>query len=139
MARKGPADYYLSGAWNFRCQECGKKLKSVDALFRWDGLWVGPECYEVRNPQDFLRPIPDYQGLPWSTGDPTPRLPIGPPTPSGTICIHGPIPFGWGMPIGSWLVDGGFVVGTAEIITGFLQQENLFYILQEDGFHIQIT
>jgi hypothetical protein len=68
----GQADYFLEGAWNFRCQECGKKLKSVEALRRWDNLWVGPECYEIRNPQDFQRGIPDQQTPPWTTGDPPP-------------------------------------------------------------------
>jgi hypothetical protein len=68
----GAADYYAPGQWNFRCQECYKKLKSGEALRRWDNLWVGPECYEIRNPQDFQRGIPDNQNPPWTTGDPPP-------------------------------------------------------------------
>ena len=68
----GAADYFLPGAWNFRCQECFKKMKSTEARKRWDGFWVGPECWEMRNPQDFVRGIPDNQSVPWSTGDPPP-------------------------------------------------------------------
>ena len=68
----GAADYYLEGAWNFRCQECYKKMKSTEAMLRWDGFWVGPECWEIRNPQDFIRGIPDNPSVPWSTGDPPP-------------------------------------------------------------------
>ena len=68
----GSADYYLEGTWNFRCQECFKKMKATEALRRWDDYWVGPECWEIRNPQDFTRGIPDNQSVPWSTGDPPP-------------------------------------------------------------------
>ena len=66
----GSQDYFKPGSWNFWCQECGKKLKSGEGKKRWDGLWVGPECFEIRNPQDYVRGIPDNQGIPWSTGDP---------------------------------------------------------------------
>jgi hypothetical protein len=68
----GSRDYYLEGAWNARCQECWKKIKSSEALKRWDGFWVCWRCYEIRNPQDFARGIPDNQGVPWSTGNPPP-------------------------------------------------------------------
>jgi hypothetical protein len=79
----GQADYFLEGAWNVRCQECNRKLKSSEALRRWDGFWVGIECYELRNPQDFARGIPDNQGVPWSTGNPPPIFIDG--TPPNTV------------------------------------------------------
>ena len=66
------ADYYLEGAWNLRCQECYKKIKSTDAYFRWDNLWVCSTCWEIRNPQDFVRGIPDNSSIPFSTGNPPP-------------------------------------------------------------------
>jgi len=66
----GQADYYLDGSWNVRCQECDKKLKSVDVYRRWDGMYVGRECLEPRNPQDFVRGIPDNASVPWATGNP---------------------------------------------------------------------
>lgn len=77
----GSADYFLDGAWNFRCQECGKKLKSTEIRLRWDGFRVGPECWEIRNPQDFIRAIPDDQSVPWSS-NPAPIF-IGPQPATG--------------------------------------------------------
>ena len=70
----GQADYFLEGSYNFYCQECGKKHKAIDGLRRWDGFWVGPECFEIRNPQDFVRGIPDNQSVPWSTGNVPPKF-----------------------------------------------------------------
>jgi hypothetical protein len=84
----GQADYFLEGAWNFYCQECGKKLKSTQGLKRWDGFWVGPECYEIRNPQDFVRGIPDNPSVPWSTGNIPPKF-IG-DSGSPNIQLHSP-------------------------------------------------
>ncbi len=62
---------YVSGQWNFICDSCGQKHKSGIAKKRWDGLTVCPECYEIRHPQDFVRPRPDKQSVPWSR----PKLP----------------------------------------------------------------
>jgi hypothetical protein len=66
----GRTSYFEPGSWNFWCQQCGKRLKATEGRRRWDGLWVGPECFEIRHPQDFVRGIPDRQSVPWSTGDP---------------------------------------------------------------------
>lgn len=68
----GQADYYAEGDWNFRCQECWRKGKSSEGLKRWDGFWVCWRCYEIRNPQDFARGVPDNQNVPWQTGNPPP-------------------------------------------------------------------
>ena len=65
----GPADYYAEGQWNVRCSECGRKIKSSQAYKRWDNLWVCETCFEVRNPQDFVRGIKDDQSVPFSTSD----------------------------------------------------------------------
>jgi hypothetical protein len=92
----GPYDYYEEGAWNFRCQECFKKMKSSMAMFRWDGFWVGPECWEIRNPQDYIKPIPDNPSVPWSTGDPPPIFIDGSTT----------TPQGYPMLLNGWLLDG---------------------------------
>ena len=70
----GQADYFEEGQWNFYCQECGKKLKSGEARYRWDNFWVGPECWEIRNPQDYVRGIPDNPSVPWSTGNIPPKF-----------------------------------------------------------------
>ena len=130
-------DYYLEGAWNFRCQECGRKYKSVDGLYRWDHLWVCPECYEERNPQDFIRPIPDNPSVPWSTGD-NPRMALDVPVIPGTNCGHRFPPHGWSSLIGGSLLDGFLMVGSSPAITNILLQLNGDAILQLNGDYILV-
>lgn|SRR5574337_276223 len=47
--------YYKSGEWNVWCMVCNRKIKSGEAMKRWDGLWVCKEDFENRHPLDFLR------------------------------------------------------------------------------------
>lgn len=68
----GPADYYQHGSWNFRCDQCGKKLKAGEGLKQWNNLMVGPECFEFRNPLDFAKGIPDNPTPPWTRPTPPP-------------------------------------------------------------------
>ncbi len=68
----GRADYFKPGSWNLRCSECDKKIKADEARKRWDGFWVCWRCWEIRNPQDFVRGIPDNMSVPYSTSDPPP-------------------------------------------------------------------
>jgi len=61
--------------WNALCDVCGFKRKSSQTIRRWDGLQVCSPvvkqgCWEPRHPQDFIRPIPDQQALPWTRPDP---------------------------------------------------------------------
>ncbi len=77
MSGGGPEDYFLDGNWDLRCQECYIKIKSGDARRRWDNLLVCWRCWEIRNPQDFVRGIPDDSSVPYSTGNPKPIY-IGP-------------------------------------------------------------
>jgi len=65
----GPEDWFFDSSWNIRCQECYKKIKAQDAKRRWDHLLVCPECWEIRNPQDFVKGIPDNPSVPFSTGN----------------------------------------------------------------------
>lgn len=63
--------WFTSGDWNFICDVCGFKRKASDGLERWDGLMVcAPTvkagCWEIRHPQELIRPIPDQQKLPWT-------------------------------------------------------------------------
>jgi hypothetical protein len=48
-------NWYKSGEWNVWCMVCNRKIKSGDALKRWDGLIVCKDDYENRHPMDFLR------------------------------------------------------------------------------------
>lgn len=58
--------WWKSGQWNALCDECGFKFKSPDLKKRWDGLMVCADCYEIRHPQELLRPVPDQSKLPWT-------------------------------------------------------------------------
>lgn len=42
--------YFILGEHNLNCWVCSKKLKSREALKRWDGVYVCPECYETKHP-----------------------------------------------------------------------------------------
>jgi len=64
-------NWFTSGDWNAICDVCGFKRKASQMALRWDGLMVcAPTvkqgCWEIRHPQDLIRPIPDQKGLPWT-------------------------------------------------------------------------
>lgn len=56
--------YYVQGDWNAQCDECGRGFKFSQLALRWDGAWVDSACWEIRQPQDFVRGIKDVQGVP---------------------------------------------------------------------------
>ena len=63
--------WWASGEWNALCDICGVKRKSSQLIQRWDGLMVckttvNPGCWETRHPQEYIRPMPDQQKLPWT-------------------------------------------------------------------------
>lgn len=59
--------YLKPGTWNAVCMVCGFTHKSTDLKLRWDGLWVCPDDFEFRNPQDFIR-IPNEAPTPeWTS------------------------------------------------------------------------
>jgi len=62
----GRADYLALGDWNAICYECGRKFKASMLKKHWQGYWVCPEHWEPRQPQDFVRAIPDIQTPPWT-------------------------------------------------------------------------
>lgn len=59
-------DWYEMGQWLFCCDQCGLVYKSGLGLLRWDNAIVCPNCFEERQPQDFVRGVPDIQNTPWS-------------------------------------------------------------------------
>jgi hypothetical protein len=59
------ADYWKAGDWNVVCFECGRKRKAGELLKHWQGYYVCPEHWEARQPQDFVRALPDQQTPPW--------------------------------------------------------------------------
>jgi len=61
----GRADYLELGDWNVVCFECGHKRKASTMMKHWQGYYVCPEHWEARQPQDFVRALPDTQTPPW--------------------------------------------------------------------------
>lgn len=60
----GRADFLELGGWNACCQRCGKKRKGGDLRKTWDGLWVCPEHWEPRHPQDFVKAVKENIAAP---------------------------------------------------------------------------
>lgn len=58
--------WYKTGSWNAICDVCGEKHKADKLLTRWDGLKVCPPCWEIRHPQDFIKPIKERNSVPWT-------------------------------------------------------------------------
>lgn len=58
--------YFKSGDWNAICDVCGFKYKASQLSKRWDGLMVCAEDFELRHPQDFIRPIKENISVPWT-------------------------------------------------------------------------
>ena len=56
---------YNSGDWKAICDVCGREFKASKLKQRWDGLMVDSLCWEPRQPQDFVRGVPDPQLVPW--------------------------------------------------------------------------
>ena len=62
----GRADHLVLGDWNAVCFECGRKRKASQLKKHWQGYYVCPEHWEPRQPQDFVRALPDRQTPPWT-------------------------------------------------------------------------
>jgi len=62
----GQRDYFKLGDWNACCDQCGLKRKASELRMQWDGLMTCHLCWEPRQPQDFVRGVPDPSGVPWS-------------------------------------------------------------------------
>ena len=68
-AGNGPFDYYKDGDWNAICSMCGHKFKASMLRKHWQGQWRCRKCWEIRQPQDFVRGIPDNPNPPWTQPD----------------------------------------------------------------------
>jgi hypothetical protein len=67
---KGKFDYLRLGDWNAVCYMCGFKFKASMLVRYWQGFYVCDQCYEIRQPQDFVRGVPDTQAPPWTQPEP---------------------------------------------------------------------
>jgi len=61
----GDSDYLRLGDWNANCSMCNRKRKASEMVKNWQGMWRCPEHNEQRQPQDFVRGVPDIQTPPW--------------------------------------------------------------------------
>lgn len=61
----GRADFLAPGDWNAQCYECGRKRKASTLMRYWQGYWICKEHWNPRQPQDFVRAVPDIQTPPW--------------------------------------------------------------------------
>lgn len=61
------------GKWLVICDRCGfKKTNDQVAKEPWTGLRVCKDtCWEPRHPQEFVRPRPDEQAVPFTRPEPT--------------------------------------------------------------------
>ena len=53
--------HYKIGDYLFICDRCGTPHYSSDGLLEWNNLFVCRECYEPRQPQDFVHGLVDDQ------------------------------------------------------------------------------
>jgi hypothetical protein len=61
----GRADYLALGDWNVIADCCGRKRKGSELRKQWNDLWVCPEHWEPRQPQDFVKAEPEHPTPPF--------------------------------------------------------------------------
>jgi len=64
------ADFLRVGDYNAICDVCGRKFKFSRLRQKWDNTWACEQDWEPRQPQDYLRGIPDNMSVPLSRPDP---------------------------------------------------------------------
>lgn len=93
----GRADFLRLGSWNAICDRCGAKFKAEDLHLTWQGYRVCLRDWEPRQPQDFVRGVPERIAPPWTR----------PPAGEG------------GTPVGEPLyLDGSWTLNGAEELDG---------------------
>lgn len=85
---RGRADYFAEGDFNAVCYECGRKRKASSLRRHWQGYYVCPEHWEPRQPQDFVRALPDVQTPPWAQPMPADVF-VAMCTPNGASAVPG--------------------------------------------------
>lgn len=62
------------GDWVAVCDKCGFKRYASTMKTQWDDLFVCPECFDIRHPQDLIEGIPDDQSVPIARPDVNPSM-----------------------------------------------------------------
>ena len=60
---------YRGGDHNYICDKCGFKRPASTGRKDWQGLYLCPGCFDLRNPQDFVKGVEDKQTVPWARPD----------------------------------------------------------------------
>lgn len=63
---------YIAGDYWMICDRCGFKRRRSQMQKTWDGLWVCPEDFETRHPQDYVKGVVDKQSVPVARPEPDP-------------------------------------------------------------------
>ncbi len=71
----GQADYLELGDFNARCAKCGRKFKASELVKEGVGAglsnqYVCRHCFRIRQPQDYVRGIPDNMRIPFQQNPP---------------------------------------------------------------------
>jgi hypothetical protein len=75
---KGNRTFFKLGDYNAICRVCGFKRKASEMRLRWDGVYVCEQDWEIRQPQDFVRGLPEEVAPEWTQPEPPPVfLPLG--------------------------------------------------------------
>jgi hypothetical protein len=81
---------YVPGNWNAICDVCGREYKASDLRQRWDGLMVDGDCWEPRQPQDYVHGVADIQTPPFTRSESEDIfLPVCTPVTSQGIADYG--------------------------------------------------
>lgn len=64
------ADFFALGDWNAQCFRCGRKFKASLMRKTWEGFYTCPRCWEPRQPQDYVRGVPDKPSPEWTQPQP---------------------------------------------------------------------
>ena len=84
----GQADYFAPGDWNSTCARCGCTRKASTLVKTWDGLYVCPEHWEPRHPQDFVKAVKDNPAVPWVQAKVTTQTAVCSPAGLSAIVDH---------------------------------------------------
>ena len=64
------ASKYRTGEYNVICDRCGVEKKNTQVRKEWTGLIVCFDCFDYRQPQDFVRGVRDDMAVPFARPDP---------------------------------------------------------------------
>lgn len=61
----GASRYYLKGAWNACCDQCGELFKSTQLSKQWNNFYTCATCFDYRNAQELIRAPQPQRPVPW--------------------------------------------------------------------------